>query len=248
MPKQELPDFGTTAGRTAIARKAVSVPTRTLIASGRIPEGASVLNHGRGRADADAAALENAAGEYAEFDPNHAPNPDALTRRYDVVISNYVMNVLPPDIRPLAWQDVARCTGGVAYVTVRSTGDKAIYKGKKHKDGFIMSIGTFQKPYTSTALMREAKKYFNSVEIIMGTKGGISWTAACSDPKIAGPGEPETPEQRKKPSTATKRKVQRKAAQRPVDVPGHMDLDPDQVDQAEIDRIRELAGIAQKTG
>ena len=60
MPKEQ-PDFGTIAGNTAIARKAVSRPTRELLQSGRIPKGASVLNHGRGKADADAAALAAAA-------------------------------------------------------------------------------------------------------------------------------------------------------------------------------------------
>ncbi len=236
MPKEQ-PDFGTIAGNTAIARKAISVPTRTLLAAGRIPSGASVFNHGRGRADADAAALSNAAAEYAEYDPNHAPNPEALERRYDVVVSNYVLNVLPPEIRAHAWEDIARTTGGVAYVTVRSTGDKSIYKGKKHKDGYVMARGTFQKPYTAEALKREAKKFFKSVEIIMGTPGGISWTAACSDPKVAGPGEPETPQQEKKRATPAKAQAQAQAAQT---VAPHMDVE----DEAEVERIKQLAGIA----
>jgi len=232
----EKPDFGTIAGRTAISRRAVSRPTRALIGSGRIPKGASVLNHGRGRADADAAALASAAAEYAEYDPNHAPNPDALDRRYDVVVSNYVLNVLPPDIRKHAWEDIARTTGGVAYITVRSTGDKAIYKGKKYKDGFRMSTGTFQKPYTARGLAQEARRYFNNVEVIDGTRGGISWTIAASDPKIAGEGEPETPQQRDKPATAAKAQDQKDAANAHIDA----------ADDAEIERIKQLAGMAEK--
>ena len=228
----EKPDFGTIAGRTAISRRAVSRPTRALVASGRIPKGASVLNHGRGRADADAAALASAAAEYAEYDPNHAPNPEALERRYDVVVSNYVLNVLPPDIRKHAWADIARTTGGVAYITVRSTGDKSIYNGKKYKDGYRMKTGTFQKPYTAVGLTREAKKYFNHVEVIDGTKGGISWTIAASDPKIAGEGEPETPGKQDKPATPAKARAQRRAE--------HMDTQ----DDSEIERIKQLAGLS----
>ena len=184
MPEQDT-DFTKLGGRTAIARRAVSVPTRELIAGGRIPKGASVFNHGRGKAQADADALADAAGSYAEHDPNHMPNPEAMDQTYDVVISNYVMNVIPPDIRDGAWKDVARATGGVAYVTVRSTGDKSITKGAKerYKDGVIMSTGTFQKPYTAEGLVEEAKQYFKNAEIIMGKKGGISWTVACSEPK-----------------------------------------------------------------
>ena len=234
MPREEKPDFGTIAGRTAISRRAISRPTRALLSSGRIPKGASVLNHGSGRADADAAALAAAAAEYAEYDPNHASNPEALERRYDVLVSNYVLNVLPPDIRKLAWQDIARTTGGVAYITVRSTGDKGIYKGKKYKDGFRMSTGTFQKPYTAMGLTREAKRYFNSVEITDGTKGGISWTIAASDPKIAGEGEPETPQQRSKPATPAKARKQRKAAPERSQKP---EVDGD------IEDIKRLAGM-----
>jgi len=227
----EQPDFGTTAGRTAIARKAVSRPTRTLLSSGRIPKGASVLNHGSGRANADGAALAAASSEYAEYDPNHAPNPDALERRYDVVVSNYVLNVLPPEIRKLAWQDIARTTGGTAYITVRSTGDKAIYKGKKFKDGYKMATGAFQKPYTAADLQKEAKRYFKNVEVIDGTPSGISWTISASDPKISGEGEPETPQQKDKPATPAKARAQANAA--------HMDTD----DDAEIAKITHLAGM-----
>ena len=233
MPSEQH-DFGTIAGRTAIARKAVSRPTRTLLGSGRIPKGASVLNHGRGRADADAAALAAAAAEYAEYDPNHAPNPEALKRRYDVVVSNYVLNVLPPDIRKLAWQDIARTTGGTAYITVRSTGDKSIYKGKKHLDGYKMATGTFQKPFTAADLQKEAKRYFNNVEVIDGTPSGISWTISASDPKISGEGEPETPQQKDKPATPAKAKAQANAA--------HMDTD----DADEISEITRLAGMDEK--
>jgi hypothetical protein len=148
------------------------------------------------------------------------------------VVSNYVLNVLPPDIRKLAWQDIARTTGGVAYITVRSTGDRAIYKGKKYKDGFKMSTGTFQKPYTATGLTKEAKRWFNNVEIIDGTKGGISWTIAASDPKIAGVGEPETPKQRSKPATPAKARKQQKAAPEPVEEP-----------DSDIEDIKRLAGL-----
>jgi hypothetical protein len=229
MPKEKH-DFSASSKRTAIARKTISRPTRILLSSGRIPKGASVLNHGRGKADADAAALAAASAEYAEYDVNYAPNPEVLNRRYDVVVSNYVLNVLPPEDRKSAWQDIARTTGGVAYITVRSTGDKDIYKGKKHKDGFKMSTGAFQKPYTATGLVKEAKRYFSSVEVIGGTPKGISWTIAASDPKISGEGEPETPQQRNKPATQAKVPKQQKDA--------HKDND-----DAEIETIKRLAGM-----
>ncbi len=189
----EKPDYGDSARRTAISRRAISVPTRELIAAGRITTSSSVLNHGRGKADADATALSQLASSYAEYDPHYASDRASLDQRYDVVVSNYVLNVLPPDIRKLAWEDIAQATGGVAYITVRSSGDKAI-RGKKYKDGVITSTGTFQKGYTATGLKREAKKYFDTVEVIMGRPSGISWTIAASDSKVVGPGEVENPQ------------------------------------------------------
>ncbi len=96
-----------------------------------------------------------------------------------------------------------------------------------------MSRGTFQKPYTAVDLVREAKRYFKSVEVINGTKGGISWTIAASDPKISGEGEPETPKQRDKPATPAKAQKQANAA--------HMDTQ-----DADIDDIKRLAGIDKK--
>ena len=192
MPK-EKPDYGVSAGKTAITRRAVSVPTRELIAAGRITKSSSVLNHGRGKADDDATALSQLASSYAEYDPNYSPDRAALDQRYDVVVSNYVLNVLPPDVRKLAWEDIAQSTGGVAYITVRSSADKAI-RGKKYKDGVITSIGTFQKGYTAIGLKREAKRYFDKVEVIMGRPNGISWTIAASESKITGPGEVENPQ------------------------------------------------------
>lgn len=182
MTKDE-PDFTAISAKTAIARKKVSVPTRELIKAGRIPSDATVLHLGRGKADADAEALSSVAATYAEYDPNYASDDSVLDDQYDIVISNYVLNVLPPDLRKRAWEDIARTTLGAAYITVRSTGDKSI-KGKKYKDGIITSSGTFQKLYTARGLVREARKYFKTVEVIMGRKGGICWTIAVSDPRL----------------------------------------------------------------
>ncbi len=95
-----------------------------------------------------------------------------------------------------------------------------------------MSTGTFQKPFTAADLQKEAKRYFNNVEVIDGTPSGISWTISASDPKISGEGEPETPQQRSKPATPAKARKQRKAA------PGAVQ-EPDD----DLDEIKRLAGL-----
>jgi len=242
MPK-EKPDYGTIAAKTAMSRRAVSVPTRELISGGRIPPDATVLHHGRGRADDDAQALASAAAAYAEYDPNYAPDRTVFDDRYDVVISNYVLNVLPPDIRKNAWEDIARATGGTAYITVRSTGDKSI-RGKKYKDGVITSSKTFQKSYTAEALIREAKRYFNSVEVIMGRKGGIYWTIAASGSKLAGDGEPKRPKAKPAPRKSAS-KTKKHAAPKANRVTPRKAVQPE-VDndfESEITDIKRRAGI-----
>jgi GGDEF domain-containing protein len=162
-----------TAGRTAMHRRDLSVPVRNLLAAKLIK--GSVLNHGRGRADADANALRDAGESYAEYDPNYAPDRSALSKKYDTVISNYVLNVLPPKIRENAWRDIANSTGGIALITVRTAGDKSI-KGDSYEDGVRTSTGTFQKGFTLDGFEKEAGKYFNSVQRLFGSEASGSAT------------------------------------------------------------------------
>ena len=176
------------AWRTAITRRGLSVPTRELIRLGYLQQGSTTLNHGRGKADDDAAQLKKLAGKgrYAEYDFHFAPDRAVLDNRYDTVVSNFVLNVLEPNHRHEAWKDIANSTGGTAYITVRSTGDKSI-RGEPHEDGVLVKRGkkaNFQKPYSSEDLVDEAGRYFNTVELVKTRSGGNSWTIAASDPII----------------------------------------------------------------
>jgi hypothetical protein len=64
------------SAKTAIHRTKPSMPTSRLVGDGRIR--GSVINLGKGRSVADAEALRAAAAEYAEYDPNYAPDRAAL--------------------------------------------------------------------------------------------------------------------------------------------------------------------------
>lgn len=176
------------AWRTAIKRQGLSVPTRELIRLGYLQPGTTTLNHGRGKAEADAARLKKLAGKgnYAEYDFHFAPDRMVLDNRYDTVVSNFVLNVLEPKHRHEAWKDIANSTGGTAYITVRSTGDKSI-KGEPYQDGVLVRRGkkaNFQKPYSSEDLVDEAGRYFNNVELVKTRSGGNSLTIAASDPIV----------------------------------------------------------------
>jgi hypothetical protein len=169
------------SAKTAIHRTKPSMPSSRLIADGRIR--GSVINLGKGRSVADAEALKAAAREYAEYDPNFAPDAGALERGYDTVVSNYVLNVLPPFVREIAWETIRKATAkdGTAYVTVR--GNDHSINGTPEFDGVRTSIGTFQKAYTVGALLEEARRHFRNARILYGTDKAASITAILTGPR-----------------------------------------------------------------
>lgn len=179
-------DFSTIAAKTAISRRGLSVPTRELIANGFIKSDDSLLNHGRGRAETDANTLANLVRFYAEYDPNYAPDRSVLNAKYDVVLSNYVLNVLPPELREKAWEDIQKATGrnGAAFISVRSSGDRTM-QGESYADGIITKRGTFQKPYTREGFMEETSQYFANVEFLK-IPSSVSFTVKATNPMGVG--------------------------------------------------------------
>jgi len=166
-----------TAGKTAISRTGLSAPTRYLLDNGLVR--GKVFQQGRGKADHDAEEMAKVASSYSEYDPNYAPSRSALRKKYDTVVSNFVLNTLPPTIRDSAWKDIQRTVGrgGTAYISVRSTGDKSI-RGEPSEDGVITDKGTFQKPYSMQDIMDEASVYFQDVEVIKRTPHSITVSAS----------------------------------------------------------------------
>jgi hypothetical protein len=159
------------SGKTAMSRRAISVPTRLLLSRECIV--GSVLHHGCGKATEDSDALKKKATSYAEFDPTYAPDKSVLNRKYTTVISNYVMNTLPKEARACVWRDLARCSKGSVYVTTRQ--DKV--SGKESKGGVITSKGTFQQRISKQEFIEEAESFFGSVEIF--SKSGSLLMLRC---------------------------------------------------------------------
>jgi hypothetical protein len=153
------------AGKTAMVRGRVSVPTRWLLENDRL--GGDLLHHGRGRAEQDCEIMRDKAGHYCEYDPNYAADSSVLRREYDVVVSNFVINTLPPSPRALAWQQIAKCTkgGGVAYIAVRSSKDRSI-KGVPFLDGVRTKRNTYQKGFTPEEAVMEGGAYFQGVQVV----------------------------------------------------------------------------------
>lgn len=178
------------AGNTQINRHdKVSVPTKAMVEQGLVK--GDVLHHGAGKAQADTELMKKAPGvkSVTEFDP--FPNPAlgsaygaktsdtrVLTRQYDTVVSNYVLNVLPPPARAQVLGEIARTTkpGGQALISVRPATDinpAQIKTGVGEADGIRVtgSKGTFQKGFTQQELIDYVSTQFTDVQPIKGVGG-----------------------------------------------------------------------------
>jgi len=172
-------DYTKISKKTAMKRKegSVALPTRILLDKGLIV--GNVLHHGSGQDIGSSKAMSDVAGSVTDFDPNFTPDFKALNKKYDTVISNYVINTLPPDDRNKALIDIAKTTKGVAYIAVRGMGN--VIAGEPKFDGVITSKVTFQKIYSPDVLMQELALYFNDVKIISGTpKSSLIIASACN--------------------------------------------------------------------
>jgi hypothetical protein len=163
------------SGKTAMARKDISRPTKVLLSRGCIL--GSVLHHGCGKAVQDSAEMRKVATVYSEFDPKFAPDRNVLSRKYTTIVSNYVMNTLPREARLSAWQDLSNCTSGSSFVTIRQ--DKL--RGQPFKDGFLTSKGTYQELLPEEKIKDEAREFFNQVTTLY--KNSSLLILRCSLPR-----------------------------------------------------------------
>lgn len=116
--------------RTAIKRTKLSTPTKFLVGSNRIR--GKVLDYGCGRGfDADYLGWD-------KYDPYYSPLPVEIFGKYDTIVCNYVLNVIPNKVDRMGVVETIRKKlrkGGTAYITVR--------REKKKLNGWTKN-GTYQ--------------------------------------------------------------------------------------------------------
>lgn len=132
--ENEIQQAQSTAHKTAIRRyRGVSTPMKALCSKFNVfKNDDKVLDYGCGRGE-DADRLK-----FEKYDPHFFPNmPED---QFDVVVCNYVLNVLPVEAQDeLVAKILAKVkTGGKAYITVRRD---------VKKEGFTKT-GTFQRNVT----------------------------------------------------------------------------------------------------
>ncbi len=110
-----------------------------------------------------------------DYDPNFFPDRSVLQETYDVVVCNYVLNILPPAERKFVYADIAACTGasGRAYLCVQGKWPVQ----NKHRivgtfaDGYVIQDGPtlhFRKGYDPGEFMAEIQASMGGTARVMG--------------------------------------------------------------------------------
>ena len=108
-----------------------------------------------------------------DYDPNFFPDRSVLEETFDVVVCNYVLNILPPAERKLVYADIATCTGasGRAYLCVQGKWPVE----NKHRivgrfaDGFVIRDGPtphFRRGY-------DPKEFVDEIEATIGGRARV---------------------------------------------------------------------------
>lgn len=139
-----------------------SQPVVRICKDGRV-DGKRVLHLGTGLDRFAGQALRRAgAVSVDDYDPNFYPDRSVLDSTYDVVLCNYVLNILPPKERARVYENIAACTapGGAAYICVQ--GKWPVQNKhrvvKPYEDGYVIrdtSVPTFRKGYDPEDLVAE---------------------------------------------------------------------------------------------
>lgn len=149
------------AGRTAIFRgNSVSAPVRWM--TQRYHLSGSILHYGCGHAKLDTEAMREQA-DVTDYDPNWCPDAGALERTYDVLVSSYVLNVLPPPERQECLREMIQLAPR-ALIAVRA--DRIHMTGTPEADGVRTSRQTFQRAFSAEELRDELSDFFSTVEIV----------------------------------------------------------------------------------
>ena len=161
--------------RTAIHRKQrVAFPTKWLCDNALIS--GYVLHHGRGHDKASTNLLlqQTQVKSVMEYDPhvNGINDPVIFNSKFDTIVSNFVLNVLPKKERHSELKRISYITASSAIFAVRGQGCNgyvtALQNWKHHSDG-LTNGKQFQKYYTADELYDELSLYFPFVDILKGS-------------------------------------------------------------------------------
>ena len=129
--------------KTALVRREISKPVKTLLELGQLRHGESFFDYGCGHGG-DVDAIEKLGHPSGGWDPVHAP--DAPKQSADVVNLGFVLNVIEdPAERVEAVLDAWQQTRRVLLVSTLIAGQEAYDDIRAYGDGVLTSRDTFQK-------------------------------------------------------------------------------------------------------
>ena len=151
---------------TALSHTKQSSEPIRIICREKLAAHKSVLHFGTGKDRfAKSDLLKSGCLEVADFDPNFYPDKGILKKKYDVVIANYVLNILPPEERLHAYRLIKSSLKdtGTAYLTVQGVWpvEHKYQIIKRYQDGYLIKTGfniTFRKGYTPEEFLREIEQ------------------------------------------------------------------------------------------
>jgi len=156
---------------TAITRKKlrdgyidINAPLKLLLKRGFIKPGMSVLDYGAGKGN-EIKYLRSIGVDAVPYDINYFP--EKPIGKFDIVMCNYVLNVVTKQIRDSIVEDIKNYAKSDVFIAVRNASEKL--NGQPYEDGMLMQKGkslTFQKLFTAQELQEYLSQFFSSVEII----------------------------------------------------------------------------------
>lgn len=136
--------------KAAIRRTSLSKPAQLLLDTQLLPPGGSILDYGCGHGD-DVKRLLRKGFAASGWDPHFFPKKPRDSAQ--VVNLGYVLNVIAtPAARTEVLTDAFSLAENLLLVAVRSFSDAKPDKGKPWGDGYVTSLGTFQKYFDQTEL------------------------------------------------------------------------------------------------
>ena len=143
--------------KTALIRYQLSQPTQLLMRYGLIGDKTKFFDYGCGRGD-DVDTLKSGGIDASGWDPYYAKTNKK--KKADVVNIGFVLNVIEDKLeRDEAITGAWVLTKKILAVSVITQSSAAIENAKPFKDGFMTSIGTFQRYFSQTQL----REYITSV-------------------------------------------------------------------------------------
>lgn len=158
---------------TAIKRSSFSVPLRNLLKLQVFSEVDKVLDYGCGHGF-DVKELEKMGYKIQGYDKYNSEFSTLVKLTdYDVIISQYVFNVISESSERIKLIQKMRESGVKCYITVRSdiTAIKPSWKYDRISEGWITSTGSFQRFYDTAEKLNE----FGTVRIIKANKSFIQF-------------------------------------------------------------------------